>query len=178
MPEEESNFARGSIELLKILMLTGALVGIYSIFQLWFSANSGTMLFDYNGFDLFTKSSAFHGQGHYFVYLPLAVLISSAIAVVASVLSFTKHERMGAVAGIILGAVIVVVVLQYIYHPQSEMWVESSNMPGSAMVTSIPLGDFLGEGIYSALIGGIFLVVGGLIILINRVIGAMSKKEE
>lgn len=182
MPNEVSDFARGSMELLKILMLTGALVGVYSIFQLWFTMSSGMLQFDYTGLDFFARGGLFHGEGYSgatsFTYLPLAVFVLSLLAVPVSVLSFTKHERKSAVSGVIIGAVTVAAVLMYIFYPVSTMWFESSNTPGSVMLTSIPLRDFLGEGVYSALIGGIFILTGGLVTLINRKIGALLKKEE
>jgi hypothetical protein len=179
VPDESSDFARGSIDLLKIMMLTGAVIGIYSVFQLWFTKNWGLVSFESSGLDFFLKNNSYGGHAYpdtgYFLYMPLAVLISSIIAIPVSVLSFTKHEKKGAAAGIAVGVIIVASVLLYSFYPETEMMLANSK---GIIVGDILLRDSLGEGVYSALIGGLFLIIGGMVILINRRINPVTKKEE
>jgi len=179
VPDENSDFAKGSIELLKILMLTGAIVGIFSVFQLWFASGEGFQHIEYSGIDFFLRNHTYGGRAYpdtgYFLYMPLIVLVASVAAVFIAALSFTKHEKKSAVAGIIVGALIVAAVLLYILYPEREIW-----MVNSAAIIAGPvlLRDSLGEGVYSAIIGGIFLIVGGLVILINRKVHPITEEEE
>ena len=120
MPDDSPDLTRGSIDLFKIMMLTGAAIGIFSVFQLWISTGSGFTLIEYSGYELFTKAKVYPDEG-YFLYLPLMVLILSAAAVGVSILSFTKHERIGAAAGSILGIMIVISTLLFVLYPESTM---------------------------------------------------------
>ncbi|MCL1810945.1 MAG: hypothetical protein FWG41_01815 [Methanomassiliicoccaceae archaeon] len=168
MPDESQKPVIGSIELLKILMLTGAVVGIFSVFQPWFSMDFFVAQFDYNGFDFLLKSfdypEGYPGVGYY-AYMPLIVLAASGIALAASLLTFTKRERKGAIAGIVLGAVMLVSTLLYIFYPLSKIVVST---PVVEVIADMKLMNYLGGGVYCALIASVFLVIGGAVILMKK----------
>ncbi|MDR3074659.1 MAG: hypothetical protein LBU30_01305 [Candidatus Methanoplasma sp.] len=164
MPDECQDFTRGSADLLKIMMLTGAAVGIFSVFQPWFSLDYGIVQFGYTGYDLFTRHYTYPDSG-YFIYAPLVVLAASALSVIPSVLSFTKHEMRGAAGGIVSGIVILTSVSLYILYPESEIRVSSQV---ADLIGYIKLMDHADAGVYSAIIGGIFLIVGGMTLILHR----------
>ena len=173
---EENDFRMGSIELLKIMMLVGAGIGIVSVFMQWFSFEFLILHFDYSGYNFFAKSFGAPDSG-YFLYMPLIVLIASAAAVAFSVLSFWKYEKIAAAAGIILGVIIFIAVLLYVLYPETTMLI-IDNVSGAGRLGPITLGDNLGPGVFSSLIAGIFLLVGGSVILLNRKLTAGPEKED
>jgi hypothetical protein len=174
VPDESPEFSRGTVDLLKILMLTGAVIGIISVFRLWLDAGNYLFQFDYTGYDLFTKSKGYPDTG-LFLYMPLAVLIASAAAIGTSILSFTRHEKIGAAAGMVLGAVVLTLTIFYVFYPESTMRLSS---PTADMIAPIMMRDVFGEGIYSAVIASCFLIIGGLVILIHRKTRSRADDEE
>jgi hypothetical protein len=178
MPDESPDSARGSAELLKIMMLVGAVIGIISVFQPWFSTSFGSIRFDYSGLDFLLKSlnypEGYPGVG-LFAYMPPIVLIASAAALVASVLTFTKHERKGAIAGTVLGAAILIPTLIYVFYPVSKIAITS---PAADLIADIKLMDYLGAGVHFAAIAGIFLIIGGAVLLLYRKKGSGARENE
>jgi hypothetical protein len=165
MFDEGHNIAEGSIEILKVMMLVGALVGIFSVSQFWFNLDFRFVQFDYTGYDFFMIT---HGQPDtgYFIYMPLAVIIVSVLAMIPSIMSFfSKYEKKGAIAGILMGVVILVAVLLFVFYPESQIWLSGTN---ADYVGEIRLRDSLGSGIYAAVVSGIFLILGGAVILLHR----------
>lgn len=167
MHDEGPNFATGSAELLKIMMLTGAIIGIISLFQTWFSMDHVMFRFDYTGYDLFLKSLSGndgHPMGHY-GYIPSVIFAVSVISVIVSVLAFTKREKSGAAAGICLGAVILISAFVYIFCRKSIIMVPDDV---AYLVGGVRLIDCLGIGVHSAIFAGIFLIIGGTLVLARR----------
>ena len=175
MPQDSSEFSRGSIDLLKVLMLTGAVVGIISIFQLWIGVDYIFLQFNYPGYELFLRSREYPDSG-YFLYLPLLVFIGSAVSVVVSILTFTKHEKKCAAAGLALGVFILVSALLFVFYPESRIMLSDNS--GSYVSGVFLMREIIGEGTYSAIAAGIFLIVGGAVILINRKITSSKEEEE
>lgn len=170
MSGDDEKFATGSIDLLKIMMLTGAIVGVICVWQVWLSADIGITQFVYTGYDLFAGTQE-HPDSGYFIYVPLVVLLISIAAVATSVLTFTKYERKGAVASTILGACMLASTLSYMLYPESRIWLANADV---IWVTDIRLMDYLDGGSYSALIASIFLILGGLIVFFS---GKKASKE-
>ncbi|MCL2317592.1 MAG: hypothetical protein FWC44_01935 [Methanomassiliicoccaceae archaeon] len=173
---EEEDLRKGSIELLKIMMVIGAGIGIVSVFLQWFHFQYVILNFDYSGYNFFAKSFGAPESG-YFLYMPLVVLISSSAALVLSILSFRKYEKIAAAAGIILGLLIFAAVLLYVLYPETTMLI-IDNVSGAGRIGPIKLGENLGPGVYSALVAGTFIFVGGLAILLNRHYESSHKKDE
>jgi len=167
MSDEKPNFNAGSAELLKIMMLTGAIIGVISLFQLWLSMDYMIFGFDYAGYDFILKilnGNEGYSMGYY-AYMPLIVFAASVIAVITSVLAFTKREKFGAVAGIILGVIVLISALLYIFYPSSTIMVSNDV---AYLVGDFRLMDCLGVGVYSAVFAGIFLIIGGALVLVRR----------
>lgn len=161
MPDDTSDLDIGSPDILKVLMLTGAVVGVISVFQVWLYAGFLSIEFSYTGYELFMKSHEYPNTG-YFIYMPLVVLILSISAGIASLFVFTKHERKGAAAGTILGAGMVVATLLYMFYPTSTIWLSGAK---GIWIADIKVMDYLDAGAYSALIAGLFIIIGGAIVL-------------
>jgi len=178
MPDESPSILVGSIELFKIIMLTGAIIGVLSVSQIWFGMDFAIIRFDYAGYDFVVKSlsypESYPGIGYY-AYMPLAAFAASAISIVPSVLTFTKHEKKGALIGILLGLVILISVLLYVFYPESKIAVSS---PSADMIANIKLMDHLGAGVYSAAVAGMLLITGGTIVLIHRKAVSGTQKDE
>ncbi|MDR2699177.1 MAG: hypothetical protein LBB30_05845 [Candidatus Methanoplasma sp.] len=174
MSDESSNFAVGSADLFKIIMLAGSIVGIVSVFLLWFSMEFVIVQFNYSGYDLFMKTHGYPDEG-YFIYMPLIVLSASAASVIVSVTVFTKHELKAAAAGIALGAAVLISVILYILYPLSKIWVSS---PEADLIADMKLMDHMGGGAYSAIVAGIFLVAGSISVLLLRRRTQASPEED
>jgi len=176
MHNESPNFAAGSVELLKIMMLTGAIIGIISLFQMWLSMDYLIFRFDYVGYDFFLKGLS-GNEGYsvgYYAYMPLVVFAASAASVIAAVLTFTKREKFGAAAGVIFGAVILTSTLLYIFYPRSTIMVSNDV---AYLVSDMRLMDYLGTGVYSAIFAGIFLILGGTLVLAHRKVASQDQKS-
>ena len=160
MPDEGKESAQISVDIFKIIILTGAVVGIISVFLLWYAKEYYSLFeLNYTGFDFFTKSHGHPDEG-YFIYMPLAVLVASALAFISSVLSFIVHDKKVAAAAAALGAVILTAALLYATYPESMMWL--CNADGEYnLIHEIRLMDNPGVGIYCAMAAGLFLIVGG-----------------
>ncbi|MCL1978638.1 MAG: hypothetical protein FWG60_00540 [Methanomassiliicoccaceae archaeon] len=178
MSDEGPNFAQGSAELLKIMMLVGAALGIFSVFMLWFSMDFVLVQFKYTGPDFLLKSfdypDTYPGVGYY-AYMPWIVLFASAAAVGTSLLSFTKHERKGAAAGAALGVAMLAATLLYVFYPLSKMVVSA---PGADLIAEIRLMKYLDAGVYCAVIAAVFLIVGGMIVFMIRKDGTGTQEGE
>ena len=150
------------------MMLAGAIIGMVSVLMLWFSMDFILVRFDYSGLDFLLKSFD-HPESYpsvgYYAYMPWIVLAASAAAMVFSILSFTKHERKGAAAGTALGSVILAATFLYVFYPASRI---ALSTPAADMIADIKLMNYLDAGVYCALIAGMLLVIGGIIILQTR----------
>lgn len=173
MSGESSNFSEGSVDLFKIMMLAGSVIGIASVFFVWFSEEYLIVQFNYTGYDFFMKTHGYPEEG-YFIYMPLIVLIASAASVAVSALAFTKHLRKAAVAGIALGAVVLISAGLYIFYPLSKIWFSSD---GIDVFVPVKLMDYLGGGVFSAVLAGIFLCAGGIAILLLARGGIGAQKD-
>lgn len=165
MSETEVRSITGSKDILKILMLTGAIIGAVSIWQVWLSVGEGTMFqYIYSGYDLFTKRFGYPDTG-YFIYMPLVVLLAAVPSIASSLLTFTKHERKSAVIGTFLGVVMLAASLLYIFYPESYIWLANDV---SVWTTDLRIRDHLEGGAYSALIGSMFLIIGGVSVSLKK----------
>ncbi len=174
MASDDQNFAAGSVDLLKIMMLTGAAIGIFSVFQLWFLDNYTFLPFEYTGFDFFMRNQPYPESG-YFMYMPLVVLIAAAAAVIPALSTFVKREKEGAIAGASLGMVMLAAVVLYVTYPLTRLRFSNAAM---IMEADIKLIDYIDAGVYSAITASVLLIVGGIVILLHRMAASRSKKEE
>jgi len=171
-------FSLGSTGLFKRMMLIGSVLGVVSVFQYWFCLDYVILRFDYTGYDFYVKSlsypAGYPGIGHY-AYMPLIVLAGSASAAIASLLTFTKHEKKGAIAGTCLGAAIFISTLVYVFYPESKIVISTQS---AVLINEMSLMDHLGPGVYSALIASAFLVLSGIIVLTHRKAVSDAQEEE
>lgn len=178
MPDEKSNFALGNFGLFKIVILTGAIIGMASLPQFWFSLDYVFTRFDYAGYDFFLKNlnspGGYQGFGYY-AYMPFAVFAASAAAIAASVLTFTKYEKNGAIAGVSLGMVMLVSTLLYVFYPKSKIAIYNSAV---SITSEIKLMDHLGSGVILAVAASILVIAGGVFILMQRRAAAGGLKEK
>jgi hypothetical protein len=174
MSGESSNFAAGSADLFKVIMLAGSIVGIASVFLLWLSMEFVIVQFNYSGYDLFMKAHGYPDEG-YFIYMPLIVLLASVVSVIVSVIVFTKHELKAAAAGTALGATVLISASLYILYPLSKIRLSSTE---ADLIADINLMDHLGGGAYSAIAAGIFLVAGSISVLLLRRRTQASPEED
>jgi len=168
MSDEDRKTAITPADMLKVIMLAGAAIGLVSITLIWFTRDFTFFRFDYTGYDFYFKSvnyPATYPKIGYYAYMPFIVLGASAVAVVASLIAFTKYEKIGVIAGAITGTAALVATILYIFYPPSKMVFESSSI---VSIDTIRLMDHLGLGVYSALIGSILLIAAGLAILYIR----------
>ncbi|MDR0309853.1 MAG: hypothetical protein LBH88_03760, partial [Candidatus Methanoplasma sp.] len=114
MFDEGPKPAGESADLLKIMMLTGSIIGMFSVFMAWVSLDVG-IVFENTGYELFTEGRG-HAESGYFVYMPLAVLLMSILAMIPAALTFTRHRRKGAAAGAALGVAVLVSVIFYMLY--------------------------------------------------------------
>jgi hypothetical protein len=176
VPDEGPNFADGSVDLLKIMMLAGAAVGIISVFLVWFSWDPAAPWFNYTGYDLFMNARENSPYSGLFSYMPLTILIASAVAAAASVLSFTKRERNGAIFGMVSGAAVLASALTYILYPLSMIKITEPG--GGYIITDIRPMDYMDAGPYSALVAGAFLILGGAAVLLRARTGAGDQEHD
>ena len=179
MPDEGSTFLSDRAGLFKILMLTGAVIGVLSVFMSWFSIDYVFFRFDYAGYDFYLKSfdypDNYPGIGYY-AYMPFIVLGSSILAAVFSVLSFfTRYEKKGAILATVLGMVMLVSTLLYVFYPESNIVISNSS---AVIINEMRLLDHLGGGVYSAFIACMFLILGGILILVFRGRSGLDPKAE
>jgi len=166
MPDEGQDSAQRSVDIFKVIMLTGAVIGIISVFLLWYAKDYGIFDISYTGYDFFTKSHGHPDEG-YFIYMPLVVLLASALALAPFVFSFTAYEKKAAAAAAVIGAVILVAALLYVTYPESQMWLCTPD-GGVNWINKIRLMDNPGAGIYCAMAAGLFLIAGGAGVLLRR----------
>ncbi|MCL2510256.1 MAG: hypothetical protein FWF07_04165 [Methanomassiliicoccaceae archaeon] len=155
-------------DMLKVIMLAGAAIGLVSITLIWFTQDFTLFRFDYTGYDFYLKSVNYpetYPKIGYYAYMPFIVLGASAIGIIASLLAFTKHENKGVIAGVIMGTAVLVASILYIFYPPAKMVFESSSI---LEIENIRLMDHLGMGVYSAIIASLLLIGGGLAILVLR----------
>ncbi|MCL2032377.1 MAG: hypothetical protein FWG96_03805 [Methanomassiliicoccaceae archaeon] len=177
MPDESTKFAADP-DLFKIMMLIGAVMGIGSVFLAWFSLDMLVARFEYNGFDFYLKGLDLpdgYPSAGYYAYMPLAVFAAAAISVIPAALSFTKRGKNGAAAATVLGAVMLAATLLYIFYPMSKMALISS---GADLIADIRLMDYLGAGVYLAVIASMLLIIGGAIVMLRNKADAGVQKSE
>jgi len=174
MPGDNQNFASSRSELFSMIILTGAILGMASLPQFWFSGDYFIGRFDYAGYDFILKSAESSVGIGYYAIMPFVAFAASAAAAAASVLTFTKYEEKGAKAGVALGAAILVSVLLYVTYPTSRMEFYNSAVGISHEFT---LMDHLGGGVFLAAAAGIMVIAGSLVILMY-IRAAAGKMEE
>jgi len=179
MPDESPIFSSDQIELFKIIMLVGAVIGILSVFQSWFSMNFIVFSFDYAGYDFYLKSldqpDSYPDVGYY-AYMPLIVLAAAVPAAAFSALSFfIRYEKKGVILATVLAVVMLVSTLIYVFYPESQMVISNSS---AVVINEMRPLDYLGGGVYAAGIACTFLILGGtLIMLRHRKRGQEPKAE-
>ena len=166
MPDEGQDSAPRSVDIFKVIMLAGAVIGIVSVFLLWYSSDYSMFQLNYTGYDFFTKSHGHPDEG-YFIYMPLVVLIASVLALVLSVLSFKAHEKKAAAAVAAAGAAALAAALLYATYPESFIWLSTPDETFN-LIYDIKLMDNPGVGIYCAMAAGLFLIVGGAGALLRK----------
>jgi hypothetical protein len=107
-------------EILKIMTIAAAAVGVISVFMTWFSLDYVIIQFDYTGYEFFTKQHGYPDSG-YFIYAPLVVLAASSAALISAVLSFVKHERKCSIGVLVTGLSVLISALLYAFYPESKI---------------------------------------------------------
>jgi hypothetical protein len=168
MPNEEPKFTLGPVNLLAITMLIGAVIGMLSLFLAWFSTDFIIYHVDYAGYDFLLRGRdypATYPDLGYYAFMPLVVFAGAALALILSVHSLIKRNRKGIIPATVLGAVMFVCTVLYMTYPESLMVFSIGASSASIEFgADIRLMEYLSAGVYSAMIGSILLMSGGIIL--------------
>jgi hypothetical protein len=143
-----------AVRISTILFVAGAALGVASVFLAWFDVSTSTGHMTVSGLYVFTE---FHDIG-VLMFLPLAVLILSAVMFIPTYLDF-KRAR-GFAQGALPGAIVIELV--YIYCSTNEHY------------DAFRIADHLGIGVYAAALAGILMFAGGICSIIGNL---LSKKK-
>jgi len=166
MPDEVQKVTIDPVNILKIVILAGAVIGLLSLFLAWFSTEFLWYRIDYAGYDFYFKGlehpPPYPAVGYY-AYMPFVVFAAAAAAAVCAVFAIIRKNGRTAVLCLLLGIIMIVAVILYITFPESLMVFSAGDV---GLVTDIKLSEYLSAGFYFAAAGSILVISGGAALLL------------
>lgn len=130
-----------------LIALIGAIIGIVGIFMAWISVDLFLSTYSVSGWEIITESLEardFSLDG-YVQWTPLVVLVFSVIGLLTALMGVARPGKPGGVGTLVCGIFVLIGAILFMTYSND----------------GISMSDFLGVGVYLALVSGILLLIFG-----------------
>ncbi len=153
---------RAKSSIYSIIVLIGAIIGIAGIFLAWFQADVMVTTISSSGWDIIQNAidkGDFDLSDGYYRWMPLIVLVFAVIAALNSLVSIARPGRTGGIIAVISGLLMIIAAILFITYSETDLG-----------VTWFKMSDYLGVGVYLAIVAGALSLIFGALMSTSKAI--------